>query len=219
MSVEPYFETDLGKLYHGDCREILLELEPKVIITDPVWPNTTEQCQMQGRENPEKLFREMFNSTNGNLERVAVHLGCNSDPRFLAAIPINLEFFRVVYLEYIRPHYMGRLMYNSDVGYLFGIPPRSGPGKRVIPGYIKDTDNKVRQINHPCPRKIGHVKWLVHWWSEDTDTVVDPFAGSGTTPVVCEMLRRKWLAIEVVEQFCEEAARRLELESQQLKWC
>ena len=33
---KPYYETDLGKLYHGDCLEIMPELEPvDLVITSP----------------------------------------------------------------------------------------------------------------------------------------------------------------------------------------
>lgn len=32
-----YFQTDLGKLYHGDCREVLPQITEKIslILTDP----------------------------------------------------------------------------------------------------------------------------------------------------------------------------------------
>jgi len=34
--IEPYFETELGKLYHGDCLEIMPELEPvDLVVTSP----------------------------------------------------------------------------------------------------------------------------------------------------------------------------------------
>lgn len=36
--MKPYFETELGKLYHGDCLEIMPELEPNsadLLLTDP----------------------------------------------------------------------------------------------------------------------------------------------------------------------------------------
>jgi site-specific DNA-methyltransferase (adenine-specific) len=32
--------------------------------------------------------------------------------------------------------------------------------------------------------------------SNEGDTVLDPFCGSGTTPAVAERLRRKWIAID-----------------------
>lgn len=35
--IKPYYETELGKLYHGDCLETMPKLEDKInlIITDP----------------------------------------------------------------------------------------------------------------------------------------------------------------------------------------
>ena len=34
--IKPYYETELGKLYHGDCLEIMPELEPvDLVLTDP----------------------------------------------------------------------------------------------------------------------------------------------------------------------------------------
>jgi len=36
MTIKPYYETELGKLYHGDCLEIMPQLEPvDLVLTDP----------------------------------------------------------------------------------------------------------------------------------------------------------------------------------------
>ena len=38
--MKPYFETELGKLYHGDCLEIMPELEPvDLVVTSPPYDN------------------------------------------------------------------------------------------------------------------------------------------------------------------------------------
>lgn len=186
------------------------------VITDPVWPNAT--AELQGSDDPEGLFLRCLDNLHPCVDRLAVHLGCSSDPRFLAAVNRKRwEFFRIVYLRYIRPAYIGRLLMTNDTAYLFGGPPKSKPGQHLIPGYSEDYSANGKQSNHPCPRKIGHVKWLVQWWSADFDTVLDPFMGSGTTAVACEYLNRKWVGIEIEEKFCEEAARRIEKEREQLK--
>jgi modification methylase len=42
--MKPYYETELGKLYHGDCLEIMPQLEPvDLVITSPPYNinNTT----------------------------------------------------------------------------------------------------------------------------------------------------------------------------------
>ena len=36
VNMKPYYETKLGKLYHGDCLEIMPQLEPvDLVLTDP----------------------------------------------------------------------------------------------------------------------------------------------------------------------------------------
>ena len=38
--MKPYYETELGKLYHGDCLEILPMLEPvDLVVTSPPYDN------------------------------------------------------------------------------------------------------------------------------------------------------------------------------------
>jgi DNA modification methylase len=41
--MNPYFQTDLGKLYHGDCLEIMPQLEPvDLVITSPPYDSMRE---------------------------------------------------------------------------------------------------------------------------------------------------------------------------------
>ena len=47
--------------------------------------------------------------------------------------------------------------------------------------------------------------------SNPGDLVVDPFLGSGTTAVVAEQLERKWKGCDISLEYCQWAARRIEL--------
>lgn len=199
---EPYYDADGITLYLGDCREILPLLPtPDAIVTDPVWPDAT--ANLAGADDPEGLFAQMWAALPILPKRAAVQLGCDTDPRFLRLVPTGLPFFRVAWLEVVRMGYRGRLGHTGDVGYLFGEPPPSIPGQRIIPGRCTDADSGGKQTKHPCPRKLRHVEWLVRWWTAADDVVVDPFAGSGTTLLAARELGRLAIGIEVREEFCE----------------
>lgn len=206
---EPYYSDEWVTIYHGDCREVLPHIERPLgtIITDPVWPNAI--VQMFGQDNPAWMFETMWQVAHPLPLRAAVQLGCDSDPRFLAAVPKALPFFRVAWLEFVRMGYKGRLGVTGDVGYLFGQPPASRPGHHIIPGRMTDPSPNGQETAHPCPRKLSHVRWLVNWWTEPGETVIDPFMGSGTTLRAAADLGRKAIGIEVEERWCEMAAQRM----------
>lgn len=45
--------------------------------------------------------------------------------------------------------------------------------------------------------------------SRENDVVLDPFFGSGTTGLVCETYNRNWIGIELSEEYCEIAKKRV----------
>ena len=49
---------------------------------------------------------------------------------------------------------------------------------------------------YPTQKSIGLLKRIINSSSEENDIVLDAFAGSGTTLVVSEMLKRKWIGID-----------------------
>ena len=200
------------QLYMGDCLEILPTLGAvDAVIVDPVWPNNSV-AEFAGID-PYRLFSDAWSHIN--TKRAVVHLGCDSDPRILA--PVNLPFFRVAWLEYVRPHYKGRLLYTSDVAYFYGHPPASVKGNHVIPGKIISKDTAGKESDHPCPRKQVHVLWCVGRFTEATDIVLDPFMGSGTTGIACVELGRKFIGIEINEKYFDIACKRIETATAQGK--
>lgn len=204
---KPYYEEPGITIYHGDCREIMPMLHIDSIVTDPVWPGAT--LPLTGSDRPEKLFAEMMAANTP--KRVAVQIGCWTSPFFLGCIP--LPFFRVASLEIARVGYRGRLLMTGDAAYLFGEPPSSRPGRRVIPGRYMDASSSGQDKNgHPCPRKLKHVIWLFNWWTDEEDMTCDPFLGSGTSARAAKDLGRKFIGIEIEEKYCEIAVKRLSQE-------
>jgi DNA modification methylase len=50
---------------------------------------------------------------------------------------------------------------------------------------------------HPQALPIALVRFFITLLSHETDTILDPFMGSGTTAVACKELGRQYIGIEV----------------------
>lgn len=59
------------------------------------------------------------------------------------------------------------------------------------------TNGMPEKTVHPTQKPLELVRRLVAAATAPGDLVVDPFAGSGTTLVACELLSRRWLACEL----------------------
>ena len=221
--MKPYYEHAGITIYHGDCREILPHLEAEAIITDPVWPN----CEhIFPGIDAGLLLGEALGQAH--VRRVAIQLGCNSDPRFLQCVPPRFQFLRTCYLEYAVVGHLGRILRDAEVAFVFGDAPDSKPGARVMPGRTiatrcngdKGWSNKARtpeivansiaQMRHPTQRLIQHVRWLCKWFGGES--VIDPFMGSGTAALASKGLGLAFTGIEIEERYCEIAAKRLSQE-------
>jgi hypothetical protein len=67
-------------------------------------------------------------------------------------------------------------------------------------------------FDHPCPFPLELPLRLIALFTDPGMTVIDPFAGAGTTLRAAKDLGRKAIGIERVERFCEVAAQRMSQE-------
>ena len=67
-----------------------------------------------------------------------------------------------------------------------------------------------RKNFHPTVKPITLMSYLVTLGSRKDDVVLDPFMGSGTTPIACVTLDRKYLGIEREKDYFEIAEARVE---------
>jgi site-specific DNA-methyltransferase (adenine-specific) len=65
-------------------------------------------------------------------------------------------------------------------------------------------------LDHPCPFP-EEIPWrLIQLYSYPGDVVLDPFLGSGQTTKVAKQLGRRWVGYDVVAEYIDYAAERLE---------
>ena len=81
----------------------------------------------------------------------------------------------------------------------------SGPN---INGWM--CENTAEKREHPTQKPEWLIKTWVDVFTDPGETILDPFAGSGTTLVAAKMLGRKAIGIELEERWCEVTAKRLE---------
>jgi len=196
------------RIINGDARQILPGIAADAIITDPVWPNCPPNL-LAGWDRPMDLLAETLSVAAPTVKRVVVILRSDSDPRFLQAVPSRWPFVCVQALAYAVPMYLGRVLGGTELAYCFGEPIPSREGYRVIPMWGPKAQPGNRRANgHPCSRAMVHMEWLCRWWSVPGETIVDPFAGSGTIPLAAERSQRHGIGIEINDSYCDLARAR-----------
>jgi len=234
--MKPYFETDLGKLYHGDCLEIMPELEPvDLVLTDPPYRTIsggTSSKLPSGwrisvlRKNDGKIFKHnnlmpseyipiLFNVCKEDADIYIMTNNKTIRALLNAAFRNGLSFHNL--LIWLKNTKTANRWYMSETEYVLYFwkgrarPISNKSSSQVFYG-LNPTNKK-----HPTEKPITLMAHYVKNSSKRGDVILDPFLGSGTTAIACERLNRKWIGIEIEERYCQIAAKRIENERRQLK--
>ena len=71
---------------------------------------------------------------------------------------------------------------------------------------------KSEKVNsgHPTQKPVEVMEWLINRLSNESDLILDPFMGSGSTGVACMNTNRKFIGIELDEKYFNMVKDRLE---------
>lgn len=86
-----------------------------------------------------------------------------------------------------------------------------------VKGRIDRTDCSGTMTKAPTAKTLGWQPSCSCNADTEKPIVLDPFMGSGTVAEVCERYGRHWIGIELSEEYCEIAAKRIEKEASQYK--
>jgi len=67
------------------------------------------------------------------------------------------------------------------------------------------------KVGHPTPKPVELIENIIKHSSNEGDTILDPFMGSGTTAIACINTGRNFIGIEKEQKYVELARRRVEL--------
>lgn len=70
-------------------------------------------------------------------------------------------------------------------------------------------ENVCKSLPHPAMMPYWLARDLTLSWTRPADIVLDPFMGSGTTGVACIKTNRRFIGIEISEEYCAIALKRI----------
>lgn len=228
----PYYEDDLVTLYHGDCRTILAQLEDSsvdAVITDPPYSERTHKNATSNKagehDHPLRVGgdRAFTSWTDDDLRTVLADLGRVSRGWVVATLDYAhaAEFDRTP-PQGLRVLRLGVWVKTNPTPQISGDRPAQGWESIA---YMHRADVRSRwngggrhgnfqtpippPEGHPTAKPLGMVAEWVRWFTSPGGTILDPFAGSGTTLRAAKDEGRRAIGVEMDERYCEVIAKRL----------
>ena len=210
-----YYQEKGITIYHGNCLEILDHIEPvDLILTDPPYNAKDIGTKHKKYENqimqiPNKEYKKFCKQWFTKCKKLSKNI-------VFTPGQINCWF-------YPQPKWMicchkpAAVSFNLMGGYNAWEPILiyGKPTQRINQDYILCNTlnfNKGAEKDHPCPKPIKLIHFLMQSFSFPEQTILDPFLGSGTSLIAAKNLGRKGIGIEQEEKYCEIAAKRLRQE-------
>jgi len=205
MPVDAYYTDDNVTIYHGDCREILPSLNNfDLVITDPPYGmNYQSNYRSQKHEKITNDHKFPVDEIKQIIKKAgfAAYVFCRWDN--LPEMPKPKSV-----LAWIKNNWgMGDLKHEHGRQWeaCCFYPKEKHKFTKRTPDVLNfaRTDNEL----HPTQKPVGLIASLIE--CNECETILDPFAGSGTTGRAAKDLNKKSVLIELNEKYCEIAAKRM----------
>ena len=118
---------------------------------------------------------------------------------------INLVFRKNFSAQVLKANM--KIVGNCEYGlvlYRDKLPKFNNNGKMVFNCIDWERDNNTEKI-HPTQKPIALLEKLIEIFTDEGDVVIDPVAGSGTTLIAADNLKRKSYGFEIKKPFYKEA--------------
>lgn len=224
----PYYDRDGITIYCGDCREILPTLEPgsvDLVLTDPpygvsyvtAWRSRSDPLvtPISGDESLTMLAdamplidRLLADNRHAYVFTSASMIGPTCD-----VVADFLKVKNVLVWDKGDAGTVGDLDAGYGVtweGIVYASKGRrslNGPRPRTV--YRYDWSG-TRDPVHPAVKPVGLMQWLMAKSTNPDELVIDPFMGSGPALAAARNLGRRVIGIELSEEYCEIAVKRLQ---------
>ena len=238
MLPEPYYSHAGITIYHADCRAILPHVTADVVVTSPPYNTLPLSARPSGlhAERRSGVNQWMTRASLGYSDNMPesdyqswlcgiMHL-CSDRVRGLVWMNHKVRYRDGAAVHPIRfidlPIY-AEVVWDRRVSMALNCkrfaPSHEGLWAFGVPHVWNDEYNTRMTVwaipfdrdpnDHPCAFPLEIARRPILSSSDEDDTILDPFMGSGTTLVAAKQLGRKAIGIEIEERYCEIAAKRL----------
>lgn len=210
------YEDEYSRVIHGDCADVLPTLPMfDLLLTDPPYGinvNNTTYREQATRPGKALAHKNLHRDKCGEWDKTP------PTPELLALAMSKAQHHILWGGNYFDvPPARGWLVWDKDNGsndyadcelaytnidMAVRLLKYTWHGMRQ-----QDMKNKERRL-HPTQKPVPVMAWCLSFVPQ-ARTVLDPFAGSGTTGVACKRLRRHCTLIERDLDYCRIAAKRL----------
>ena len=205
--MNPYYQDDHVTIYNGDCRDIVPTLGRfDLLLTDPPY-GINWNCDYRSWTKPSKKAQ------GGKSQRTYPQVHGDDRP----FDPTEwLRFPKVIIWG--APCFMGKLpdgtllvWYKRKSAFLAQAEAAWMKGGYGVYVHEEPVEKIQQERHHPTQKPLALMIWCIQQ-AKDVSTILDPFAGSGTTGRAAKDLGKTAVLIELEERYCEVAARRMEQE-------
>ena len=221
--MKPYYQDDSVTIYNADCRDVLSTIDyVDLVIADPPY-NIGYKYDIYKDVLSEIEYYKFLKTTLGKMPCVLIHY---PESVFRFSIEIGIppeEVVAWVYHANIKKQWRSVAWFNSKPDFTLDSQEyRNKKDKRIQKRIQKNYEARlydwweIEQVKchtfektlHPCqiPEKL--IKRIIQI-TPGTEVVLDPFMGSGTTLRAAKDLGKKAIGIEISEEYCEVAAKRM----------
>lgn len=216
--IKPYYSDEWATIYHGDCREILPQLQPvDLVLTDPPY-GVRLSSGRAGQHGDCTIVGDADCSLRDEVLQMMHFQGAYVFGSPKAQKPAG---WKAVLIWDKGEHVgMGNLQVpwkpNFEEIYILG----SGfMGRRdsgilrfhAVAGTVGSGEKGTTARWHPTEKPVDLLRYLLR--KHPAGCVLDPFMGSGTTLRAAKDLGMRSIGIEIEEKYCEIAVKRLKQES------
>lgn len=213
--IKPYYQHNGQMLFHGNCLEIMPNLEFNFVITDPPWNVKKDygiyKDNLRQREYIDLIIRLKKEWSRVPDFKYVIILGSTVFKIWWDIFPdsktIIVKLGAIVLTQKNNMHLQWKAILTNCISNEFSTDLWEDirwPGE----GYYF---NEPR-YGHPAMTPLKLMKKCIKLFSDKDDLILDPFVGVGTSLVAAKQLGRKAIGIEINEEYVKIAIQRLSQE-------